>query len=188
MAPKDKTIQKFISFTGPSCSGKTTIIGQCDWSKYTDNYRLVESHTRSLKSKGYQINDKADNTTQVAIIDTHHINYLDYQCDTNKRTYITDRCILDGLIYTQWLYSKSLVDKNIYSYAKAVYDEIINKIDVIFYCNPVEFKNDQDRKISRSDHEFICTMFEEEIIKLTNVIKLTGTVEERLKIIDKHLK
>lgn len=187
MATEDKTIRKFISFTGPSCSGKTTLVNQIHWDSYFDSehLNLVPSHTRQLKKDGYDINNKGSDKTQTKIIDIHHMNYLDYQCD--DKTYITDRCIIDGLVYTEWLHTKQLVGDNIFRYAKAVFDSIIDKHDVIFYCHPVEYKDDQDRKLSHDDHQQICLLFEHYISKLSNVIRLEGSIEERLTIIDNHI-
>ncbi len=176
-----------ITFTGPSCSGKTTIIKNVFWKAYFNSYKLIESHTRKLKKEGYDINDKGTDKTQIKIIDIHHMNYLDYQC-ASKQNHITDRCILDGLVYTEWLFNKQMISENILNYAKAVFNEIINKYDVIFYCEPVKYKNDEDRRLDLADHEQICSLYEKYINGLKNVIKLNGTIEKRLIEIDEVLK
>ena len=67
MFRKNKSNKKFISLSGPSCSGKTTLVEAVNWSDYFKNYHLVESHTRALKSKGMQINEKGSDETQVAV-------------------------------------------------------------------------------------------------------------------------
>lgn len=186
MVDKNKSINQFISFTGPSCSGKTTLVNKVHWSAYFNNFNLVPSHTRILKNEGFDINDAGTDKTQIKIIDIHHMNYLNYQCD--NKNYITDRCILDGLVYTEWLFTKNLVSENIFNYAKAVFESIISKHNIIFYCQPVEYKDDSDRKIDINDHQQICLLFEDYINKLDNVVKLNGSIEERLTIIDHYLK
>jgi hypothetical protein len=68
--------------------------------------------------------------------------------------------------------------------------EVKDKIDILFYCEPVEYKDDADRKMSKRDHEIVCDLFEAYIgmFDLNQVVRLKGSVEERLKIIDNKLK
>lgn len=178
-----------IAFTGPSCSGKTTLIDKVVWEAYLNSkpYKIINSHTRDLKNKGYGINDKGRDNTQIEIIDRHHINYLNYKCNKNKN-YITDRYILDGLVYTEWLYNKQLVSENILNYAKSVFDSIKYSYTVVFYCLPVEYKDDEDRKLNPEDHKQICVLYDQYTKGLGNVFRLDGTLEKRLTQIDEILK
>lgn len=189
MATKDKAT-KFISFSGPSCSGKTTLVSAVNWNDYFKNHYLVESHTRALKSKGMQINEKGSDETQVAVMDIHHSNYIKFNTKTNTKTFITDRCVLDGIVYTEWLANTDRIHSNILSYASKIFMDIKDKIDILFYCEPVEYRDDADRKLSKRDHEIICNLFESYIgmFDLNQVVRLRGSVEERLKIIDNKLK
>lgn len=189
MATKNKAT-KFISFSGPSCSGKTTLVSAVNWNDYFKNHYLVESHTRALKSKGMQINEKGSDETQVAVMDIHHSNYIKFNTKTNTKTFITDRCVLDGIVYTEWLANTDRIHSNILSYASKIFMDIKDKIDILFYCEPVEYRDDADRKLSKRDHEIICNLFESYIgmFDLNQVVRLRGSVEERLKIIDNKLK
>jgi thymidylate kinase len=189
MATKNKAT-KFISFSGPSCSGKTTLVSAINWNDYFKDHYLVESHTRALKSKGMQINEKGSDETQVAVMDIHHSNYVKFDTKTNTKTFITDRCVLDGIVYTEWLANTDRIHSNILSYASKIFMDIKDKIDILFYCEPVEYRDDADRKLSKRDHEIICNLFESYIgmFDLNQVVRLRGSVEERLKIIDNKLK
>jgi len=189
MVTKNKT-NKFISFSGPSCSGKTTLIGSVNWSNYFDNYNLVESHTRTLKAKGMKINEKGSDETQVSVMDIHYGNVANYTSSKNKNNFITDRCALDGIVYTEWLANTDRIHKNILDYASGIFMEVKDKIDILFYCEPVEYKDDADRKMSKRDHEIVCDLFEAYIgmFNLNQVVRLKGSIEERLKIIDNKLK
>ena len=189
MATKNKAT-KFISFSGPSCSGKTTLVSAVNWNDYFKNHYLVESHTRALKSKGMQISEKGSDETQVAVMDIHHSNYIKFNTKTNTKTFITDRCVLDGIVYTEWLANTDRIHSNILSYASKIFMDIKDKIDILFYCEPVEYRDDADRKLSKRDHEIICNLFESYIgmFDLNQVVRLRGSVEERLKIIDNKLK
>lgn len=189
MAVKNETT-KFISFSGPSCSGKTTLVNTIDWSNYFKDFYLVESHTRALKAKGMGINEKGSDKTQVAVMDIHHSNYVKFDTKINTKTFITDRCVLDGIVYSEWLANTGRIHRNVYDYAVEIFMGIKDKIDILFYCEPVEYVDDADRKLSKKDHEMICGLFESYlgIFDLDQVVRLRGSVEERLKIVDNKLK
>ena len=91
MVRKDRSNKKFISFSGPSCSGKTTLIDTVNWSDYFDNYKLVESHTRALKAKGMNINEKGSDETQVSVMDIHDANFARYNMHSNKSNFRVSR-------------------------------------------------------------------------------------------------
>ena len=190
MVTKNRSDKKFVSLSGPSCSGKTTLVKAVNWSDYFKDYNLVESHTRALKSKGMQINEKGSDETQVAVMDIHHSNYVKFDTKSNIKSFITDRCVLDGIVYTEWLANTDRIHSNILSYASKIFMGVKDKIDILFYCEPVEYKDDADRKLSKRDHEIICNLFESYIgmFDLNQVVRLRGSVEERLKIIDNKLK
>ena len=188
MVRKNRSNKKIISFSGPSCSGKTTIVNAINWDDYFDDYKLVGSHTRVLKSEGLKICKDGDDKTQRNIIKIHMKNFNDFKY--NKSNVITDRCILDGMAYTEWLHNSGKVSKEIFDYASSVFMKIVKHIDILFYCEPVEYKDDNDRKMSKRDHDMVCGLFTSYagIFDYHQVVKLTGTVDERLKIVDGKLK
>ena len=87
-----------ISFTGTGCSGKSTLLKLCQ-EKYGDKFEYVTEVTRPIARKGLTINEGGDDSTQRAIIDAHINN-------NRLKDVIMDRCIIDGLVYTNWLYKK----------------------------------------------------------------------------------
>ena len=190
MVSKKRSDKKFISFSGPSCSGKTTLIDAINWSDYFDSYELVESHTRALKAKGMKINEKGSDETQVSVMDIHHSNFTKFDANHNNANFITDRCVLDGIVFTEWLANTGRIHHNILGYASNIFMKVKDKIDILFYCEPVEYRDDADRKMSKRDHEIVCGLFESYIgmFELVQVVRLKGSVEERLKIIDNKLK
>ena len=103
-----------------------------------------------------------------------------------------DRCIIDGAIYTDWLYKKGNVKEWVWQYAWNLASLLIDKIDVIFYCAPdfdlvddgvrstdVEFRND----IIKAMETFIKYSCKE-----GQLVKLSGTVEQRMQTIQETLK
>lgn len=190
MVRKNKSNKKFISFSGPSCSGKTTIIDAVNWDDYFDDYKLINSHTRTLKASGVKINDNGNDQTQVKVMDGHLGNYSCYAAKSNTSTYITDRCVLDGMSYSEWLVNTDRVHRNILKYAGSIFMDVKDKIDILFYCEPVKYRDDADRKMSKRDHEIVCGLFESYLgmFEIGQVVRLKGSVKDRLKIIDNKLK
>ena len=139
-----------ISFTGAGCSGKSTLLKKCR-EYYGDKFTYVTEVTRPIARKGLPINEDGNNETQRAIIDAHiENNKLD--------NVIMDRCILDGYVYTTWLFDQEKVTSDIYEYAWNTLDDILNDLDIIFYCCPLEMKDDGERSINESFQNDIANM------------------------------
>ena len=179
MAEQNKTNPKFIAFTGPGCSGKTTLIKSLNFNKFlTGEVKNIDSHTRELKSKGYPINNEGSDDTQIMITYGHYMNIkngLGCNC-------IFDRCILDGVVYTQWLKQQDQVKEGTYLTAVNVFNDLISKYDIIFYTSPedVPLEDDGERSINVKFRDEIIHLFKIYMSNLDNVITLRGTVEERL--------
>jgi nicotinamide riboside kinase len=93
-----------------------------------------------------------------------------------------DRCALDGLVYTDWMCRKGKVQQWVLQYADNVFKMLIDRYDHIFYLVP-EFDIEDDG-VRSTDIDFrneIVQLFEKYIKAIDiPVIKLTGTVEQRL--------
>ena len=171
-----------ISFTGTGCSGKSTLLKLCQ-DHYGDQFEYVTEVTRPIARSGLKINEQGGDATQRAIIEAHIQN--------NKLSNaIMDRCIVDGYIYTTWLYSNNKVTQQVYDYAWDTLGEIINDIDIIFYTAPVEMKDDGERSTNKrfqtDIHEMIGELLKGDPwhkVYTGNLIYLEGSVEERFKAI-----
>ena len=101
-----------------------------------------------------------------------------------------DRCALDGVVYTRWMYNKGLVEEWVMDYAERVFTLLIEKYDKIFYLIP-EFDIEDDG-VRSTDIDFrneIVTIFNEYIIECEiPVIQLTGSVDNRVSLIVEELK
>ena len=141
-----------ISFTGTGCSGKSTMLKKCK-DFYGDRFRYITEVTRPLARQGYVINEGGDSSTQCAIIDAHIRN--------NKfENVIMDRCIVDGYVYTNWLFGKGQVDNLTYDYAWDTFNQIFEDLDIIFYCEPLEMKSDGERSTSEDFQKDIDDMMQ----------------------------
>ena len=96
-----------------------------------------------------------------------------------------DRCILDGLVYTTYLYYTKKVSSEVVSYAEFLTKKIIDGVDVIFYTEAdIPLKDDGVRSNNNEFRDTIIKLFEEAIkFYNLNVVRLEGSVDNRLKTI-----
>lgn len=173
-----------ISFSGPQSSGKTTLLNILKEKNPEINF--VPEVTRLIKKKyKAKINEEGNDKTQTLIMYEHIINLIRSQDhDVN----IFDRCLLDGLIYTVYLYyeQKSISDE-VMRDVLDVYSNYISSYNVIFYTEPedVPLVDDGERSADDKFRKNITELFELAISDMkktlsTRVVRLKGTIEERL--------
>lgn len=165
-----------IAFTGAQSTGKTTLLEAIKQNeKFRYKYEFIDEITRRMIKKGLKINEAGSDTTQLLIMNEHVKNTLYTDA-------IMDRCALDGVVYTNWLYKKGNVSEWVYQYAENVFKKYISRYDYIFYLTP-EFHivDDGVRSIDTAFRDEIVDLFEYYVNTFSvPVIKLTGSVEERL--------
>ena len=175
-----------ISFTGAQSTGKTTLLNSIkDLNPYLDS---IDEVTRRIKREyNLPINEDGGDITQTMIMSDHIANiFRKYDSDV-----IFDRCALDGVVYTQWLYNKGKVSKEVLQWAKKIYNTLIDKYDAIFVTSPddVPLVDDGERSVDIDFREEIIDIFNMYIddIKIysreENLFVVEGSVEERMKYI-----
>lgn len=177
-----------ISFTGAQSTGKSTLLNKCK-EEFGDMFEYFPEITRSIRSKfGVEINEAGTDITQLLIISGHIENMI--KGLSSEKDCIFDRCVVDGLVYTEWLANNSTVSNAVYDSMAVVYEEYVDKIDVIFYTDPKDVKlvDDGERSINTKFRDDIIARFEDIIKFRKNVVVLSGTVEERMETIRKTLK
>ena len=165
-----------IAFTGAQSTGKTTLLNRLKHDPmFNLEFDFRDEITRRMQRKGLSINEGGNDITQLLIMNSHIKNSL-------IDNVIMDRCALDGLVYTDWMYGKSKVEQWVIEYAENVFNLLIDRYDHIFYLAP-EFDIEDDG-VRSTDIDFrndIVDLFDHYItIYKIPVIKLTGTVEQRL--------
>ena len=180
-----------VSFTGAQSTGKTTLLNAVRDLNPTLNF--IDEVTRRIKREfDLPINENGGDITQSMIM-TDHIANLYRRYDGFD--VVLDRCAMDGVVYTHWLYNHGKVSKATLTWAKKVYDELISKYDVIFYTSPwgVPLVNDGERSVDIEFREEILKLFDDYIYDLIienradNIFTVEGTVEERMIFIKKVL-
>ena len=165
-----------VSFTGAQSTGKTTLLDAIKSNEtYRYNYEFIDEITRRMVKKGLKINEAGSNTTQLLIMNEHIKNLL-------YENAIMDRCAIDGVVYTHWLYLQGNLEKWVFDYAVNVFNHYKDRYDYIFYLKP-EFAivDDGVRSVNTQFRDEIVGLFDQYINQVNiPVINLTGSVAERL--------
>ena len=179
-----------VSFTGAQSTGKTTLLNKCK-EVYKD-YKFVDEVTRYVRrTYDVKINEIGGTETQLYILAEHIKNHL--KPDENL---MLDRCILDGYVYTKYQVVNGKVSEQVLHAFNGVYSVLIDKLDYIFYTDQSDVKlvDDVERSVDFKFRDDIIDIFETLITyKMSpknreKVIRLKGSVEERMKTIDTYLK
>lgn len=175
-----------ISFTGAGSTGKSTLLKLCK-EEFGEKFSYVEEVTRLVKRQyNVTINEDADNTTQLLIMNQHIINSIEYPDDV-----IMDRCCIDGFIYTTWLHLHNKVDGWVASYATNVANMLMKKLDIVFFCRAdFDLVNDGERSSNEQFRDEIEQMMSDVLIHAADdlnikdkVVILSGSVEDRMQTI-----
>lgn len=174
-----------VSFTGAQSTGKTTLLNRIR--DLNPNLNFIDEVTRRIKREyDLPINEKGGDITQSMIMTDHIANvYRKYDGDV-----ILDRCALDGVVYTHWLYDKLLISQDVFNWSQLIYKQLRGKYDVIFYTSPddVTLVDDGERSTDVSFRKEILDLFAVySYADNKSMFVVKGTVEERLEYIKKVL-
>jgi nicotinamide riboside kinase len=164
-----------VAISGAQSVGKTTVINELE--KILGNkYTIVRESIRKLAKKGFIINEKGNDNTQIAVMNEHIKNLLP------EGDLILDRSVLDGYIYTQYLFNNNKISEETLKYAESIFRDHINDIDILFYIKPeFEIVNDNVRSIDKEFRDAVVELFEKTIEDYNlDVIYLSGSVDERV--------
>ena len=176
-----------IGFTGAQCTGKTTLLKRCKVTTSFSEYNFVDEVTRKVKREGHSINLQGNNITQLFILNEHLKNH------TRDDNCVLDRCILDGYVYTCCLSRRGNVDSWVCEYACNMLTELVSNLDIIFYTEPdnIPLENDGVRSVDVKFRQEIIDryeqLFRENYFWQDKVVRLHGTVEERMNTILKTI-
>lgn len=164
-----------ISISGSHSTGKSTVINALKQdSDIVKRFTIKDEVLRDIKKLGYKINEFGTDETQRLVM----AKFLEYSIFPDT---ILDRCALDGLTYTAYLYEKGFVRKGTLRIAEAIFENI--KYDIQFYIPP-EFQIVPDG-IRSENEEFrnrVSEIFEEYIESYNiPIVYLKGNVDERVR-------
>lgn len=171
-----KTVR--VAFSGAQSTGKTTLLNALRESADFKESKFWDEITRQIKEQGFEINEQGTDATQLKIMQEHKRRAnAEY-----SGLVIFDRCSLDGLVYTQYLYNRGQLTKETLDEATKVFEETIMQWDAIFFLRPeFEVVDDGVRSVNVEFHRNIVFLFDHFIEKYKlQVIQLTGSVEDRV--------
>lgn len=128
-----------IALTGTHSTGKTTLINRLALREEFKGYHVSYSNTRALKEKGLPINCNKEedfDTTQELVL-TFHLK------DLLKPKLLADRCLVDGLAYTQYLHSRGQVSVGTMELFGQLSAGFLHHYDFIFY-SPIRGRAEDD--------------------------------------------
>jgi nicotinamide riboside kinase len=156
-----------ISFSGAQSTGKTTLLKKLK--EHNAHVKFVPEVTRLIKREyGVEINEAGST--------------------------ILDRCLLDGVVYTNYLDNQNNLEGWCLHQALYVFEKYVDQYDVIFYTDPadVDLEDDGERSVDVSFRNEIIHTFDRLIqntprFNNNNLVVLSGTVDERLQTIKSTL-
>lgn len=171
-----------VGICGTGGVGKSTLIKALKEYFEEKQYVINTEITRELKDAGYHINasSKNYNETQLLILGKHLSNLI-------ERKMISDRCLIDGYAYTEYLCHAGKVDVVVRDAVANALEAGIDLYDIILYI-PIEFETEDDGVRSTDDlfrrgvDSIIKTYLSEISVNRKNVVvyTITGNVEERI--------
>lgn len=179
-----------FSFTGAQSTGKTTLLRQLRLKNGTWPIEFVPEVTRLIKRVyNVPINEDGGDLTQLLIMTEHVRNIYKYTKDIYQKIdihMIFDRCALDGIVYSEWLFNSGKISRECYDACKLIYKDLQDKYDIIFYTSPDDVKlvDDGERSVDKEFRDNILELFDLYMHSYKGkIIVLKGSVEERLETI-----
>lgn len=163
-----------IVFTGAQGTGKTTVLNH-----FKENHNIITEVVRLLSKQGVKINEMGNDEGQQTIFN-EYIKLL-----SNKRSYISDRCLVDVLSYTKYLYEHGSVSVGIYRQQLDLFKKFLkdNK-DIIYVYFPIEFDlvddgvRSMDERFRKEIDNNIKSLLESNDV---DYIVMSGTVDKRVR-------
>lgn len=169
-----------ICISGAQSTGKTTLVNSLK--DKLEDFKFVTNITRSLKEKGFKINEDGDDSTQLNIQKIHTENL---KLDGNV---VYDRSLLDGLVYTHYLFLNGKVSEETLKKVKKLFESSFYKYDLFCYIKPeFDIVEDNVRSTDVLFRNTIVHLFDYYIDKYKlKPLVIKGNVEQRVEQILKY--
>ncbi len=163
-----------ISISGSHSTGKSTVIDALKKiPSISKRFTFRGEVLRDIKKTGININEYGTDNTQLLVMS----KFLEYSTLSDV---ILDRCALDGLVYSAYLYEKNQIKKNTLKIAESIFENV--RYDIMFYIPP-EFNIVPDgvRSENAEFRDRVAELFEEYMTSYKiEPIRLTGSVDQRV--------
>lgn len=173
-----------IVFSGVHGTGKTTLLNCIkEQTNLSNSYDFITEVARSLyKNNNIKINEQGDDNSQLAIA------LKNYEIYATNKDFITDRCLLDVLCYTRYLFLHDRCSIQCLNFIEQLF--LLCNYDIIFYIEPeFDLVTDGTRSLNTEFRDSVLEFFRYYIQKYNiKVVKVTGTLDERIKIVKETIK
>lgn len=190
-----------IAVCGTSCTGKSTYIQ--DFLKTWDNYHSPEKCYRNLiREQNLPHSSQGTEESQRAILNSLVDQAIEY---SKKDDVIFDRCVLDNMVYTSWLFLKEKVSEKFLEETRTLVRETLKLYDIIFFIpltkvSPIELNEKEMRETDSEYREEIDNIFKSFVASYHKaegkifpsedcpaVIEIFGSPQERIKMTQLYL-
>jgi nicotinamide riboside kinase len=170
-----------IAISGGASQGKSTLVNALAKTERLKEFVFKTNLTRSLQTAGIPINELGTSVTQLFVMSKHY-EFLSLTEDA-----VLDRCALDGLAYSMYFFNK--IELPIQDVIRRLFQAMIFRYDKIFYIVPeLPLVEDGQRSTSKQFFDIVNNNFETLIRDYKiNVIRISGSVEERIEQVLKNL-
>jgi nicotinamide riboside kinase len=171
-----------IGLTGTISCGKTTLVHALKELEQFKDYEIATERSKYLRDQGILLNTDSTLKGQLIFAAERSIELM-------KPNIITDRTLYDVCAFTLSAKSIGWTEKR---YFTDLLMSIRDEYDLIIYVSPegVEIEDNGVREINAEYREKIDFIIKEMLneYKPKNLLKVSGTVEERITTIISHLK
>ena len=190
-----------IAVSGTSCTGKSTYIQ--DFLNTWKNYKTPDSTYRNLlKNNSLPHSTEGTEESQKQILNSLVDQAVDF---SKKENIIFDRCVLDNLVYTSWLFLNDKVSEKFLDETRILTRETLKLFDIIFFIpltkvSPIEINEKETRETDPIYRQEIDNIFKSYIASYHKgdgkifpsedcpaVIEIFGSREERIKMTELYL-
>lgn len=174
-----------VTFTGAQGVGKTTLLNKMKQDRLFTSFKFFDELTRQIQKQNFKINEEGDDETQRCVIQCHINNKK-----SNHEFKVLDRCIIDGFVYSKWLYDRKKITADVYRFAYDTFRTMFHLNDIVFYIKPeFDIEDDGVRSTSIQFRNEIADLFDWCINKYNiDVITLTGDIDNRYSIITENIR
>jgi deoxyadenosine/deoxycytidine kinase len=175
-----------VALIGTHGTGKTTLMN-----RVLTDYRKFDKMSDAFSDAGAMFKDKL-----LEILDKNNLQLYFYARHLYRVSinddFISDRSVLDALCYAKYENRKGNLSNTMMNFLEDKSFELLNQYDYLFWLRPeFELVGEDKRPVDKEYQLAIDNIFQEYIqSKDINIIRLSGTVEERYNIIknilDKH--
>lgn len=172
-----------IAISGTHSTGKTTLINRLKpyiETHSVQKFEFVDGVTREAAKQGFPINELGSDETQLYCASKDMENLLKYQ----STSFISDRCIWDTKIYSEYLFSHGKITFSTYNYIRGLFEKMIENLDMIFLLQP-EFGlvddgvRSKDVQFQKEIHDLFISQSSVVMNKGVWIIQVSGDTESR---------